>query len=79
MFLILSFALAAQQHDAIVVTGTFEPLSLDEIDRAIRVLPARENNLVLNSLADLLRQDPSIDFGERAPTRQRPRWCSAMK
>jgi iron complex outermembrane receptor protein len=50
-----------------VVTGTFEPLSLDEVDRAIRVLPARENRLVLNSLVDLLRLDPSLDLQERAP------------
>src|SRR5579863_9100015 len=55
------------QHETIVVTGTFEPLTLDEIDRAIRVLPARENSLVLNSLVDLLRLDPSLDLQERAP------------
>jgi len=50
-----------------VVTGTFEPLSLDEIDRSLRVLPARQNALVLNTLVDLLRQDPSLDLQERAP------------
>ena len=50
-----------------VVTGTFEPLSLDEIARAIRVLPARENGLVLNTLVDLLRLDPSLDLQARAP------------
>lgn len=55
------------QHETIVVTGTFEPLSLDEIDRAIRVLPARQNALVLNTLVDLLRLDPSLDLQERAP------------
>ena len=58
----------AQQprHETIVVTGTFEPLSLDEIDRAIRVLPVRDNTLVLNTLVDLLKLDPSIDLQERA-------------
>ena len=55
------------QHETIVVTGTFEPLSLDEIDRALRVLPARQNALVLNTLVDLLRLDPSLDLQERAP------------
>jgi iron complex outermembrane receptor protein len=65
--LFLSALALGQQHETVVVTGTYEPLSLDEIDRALRVLPARENNLVLNSLADLLRQDPSIDLRERAP------------
>ena len=42
-------------------------MSLEEIDRAIRVLPARSQNLVLNTLADLLKLDPSLDFAERAP------------
>ena len=55
------------QHETVVVTGTFEPLSLDEMDRAIRVLPAREHSLVLNSLVDLLQLDPSLDLRERAP------------
>jgi outer membrane cobalamin receptor len=54
-------------RETIVVTGTFEPLSLEEIDRAIRVLPARENALVLNTLVDLLRLDPSLDLQQRAP------------
>jgi iron complex outermembrane receptor protein len=51
----------------VVVTGTYEPLSIDEIDRAIRVLPARSSGLVLNTLSDLLRLDPSLDLRERAP------------
>jgi len=49
------------------VTGTFEPMTLEEIDRAVRVLPARSQGLVLNSLVDLLRLDPSVDLEERAP------------
>ena len=66
--LFLSLPLVAQQqHETIVVTGTFDPMSLEEIDRAIRVLPARQNALVLNTLSDLLRTDPSIDLRERAP------------
>jgi iron complex outermembrane receptor protein len=51
----------------VVVTGTFEPLTLEEIDRSLRVLPARSQALVLNSLVDSLRLDPSIDLQERAP------------
>ena len=42
-------------------------MSLEEIDRAIRVLPARGNALVFNTLLDLLRLDPSLDLEERAP------------
>src|SRR5580700_2326573 len=59
--------LAQQQTQNVVVTGTFEPMTLEEIDRAIRVLPARSQGLVLNSLVDLLRLDPSVDLEERAP------------
>jgi len=50
-----------------VVTGTYEPLSLDEIDRAVLVLPVRGDSLVFNSLADALRLDPSLDLEARAP------------
>ena len=50
-----------------MVTGTFEPMSLEEIDRAIRVLPARSQSLTVNTLVDLLKLDPSLDLEERAP------------
>ena len=60
-------ALAQQQRYTLVVTGAFEPMSLEEIDRAIRVLPARSQALILNSLTDLLKLDPSLDLQERAP------------
>jgi len=56
-----------QQRDTVVVTGTFEPMSLEEMDRAIRVLPARSQGLVVNTLVDLLKLDPSLDLAERAP------------
>ena len=55
------------QRDSIVVTGTYEPMTLEEIDRAIRVLPVRTQSLVLATLADVLRMDPSLDLGERVP------------
>jgi hypothetical protein len=42
----------------VVVTGTFQPLALDEIDRSVSVLPARDSNFPLDSLAGLLRLDP---------------------
>ena len=53
--------------ETVVVTGTFQPLSLDEIDRSVSVLFAREMDLTLNSLTDLLRLDPSLDLQARAP------------
>jgi len=54
-------------HETIVVTGTYEPLSLDEIDRAVTLLPVRGQSLVVNSLVDVLRLDPSLDVQARAP------------
>jgi iron complex outermembrane receptor protein len=55
------------RHDTVVVTGTYEPLSIEEIDRSVTLLPARVMELVLNSLVDLLQLDPSLDLRERAP------------
>jgi iron complex outermembrane receptor protein len=49
------------------VTGTYEPLTLDEVDRSITVLPARGMGLVLNTLVDLIALDPSLDLEQRAP------------
>jgi iron complex outermembrane receptor protein len=70
-FFLLAAACVAQtppvQHESIVVTGSYEPLSLDEVDRSITVLPVREAALLFNSVADLLKLDPSIDLRERAP------------
>ena len=69
--LTLPLALAQQapppQHESIVVTGTYDPVSLDEVDRSVTVLPARNMTLLLDNLIDLLRLDPSLDLGERAP------------
>src|SRR4029079_16182595 len=72
IFLILaSLPVCAQQvqgpNEPVVVTGTYEPLSLEEIDRAIRVLPVRSQSLGFNTLVDVLRLDPSIDLASRAP------------
>jgi iron complex outermembrane receptor protein len=67
LFTLTTPLLAQQQTQTIVVTGVFEPMTLEEIDRAVRVLPARSQGLVLNSLVDLLRLDPSVDLEERAP------------
>jgi len=66
-----SFCASAQtapaRTDSIVVTGTWEPMELDELDRSVTVLPLRTEELLLNSWMDALRLDPSIDLRERAP------------
>jgi iron complex outermembrane receptor protein len=51
----------------VVVTGTFEPLALDDLDRSLSIMNARGAELVLNTVIDLLRLDPSLDLQERAP------------
>ena len=55
------------QSDSIVVTGTFDPVALDELDRAVSRLPVRQDEILLNSWIDALRQEPSVDLQERAP------------
>ncbi|HUA60318.1 MAG TPA: TonB-dependent receptor [Verrucomicrobiae bacterium] len=50
-----------------MVTGTFEPVPLDESDRSVSVLSVRDWTLLLNTLPDVLRLDPSIDLQARAP------------
>jgi iron complex outermembrane receptor protein len=68
--LVLSPTCAQQlpvRSDSIVVTGTWEPLNLDELDRSVTVLPLRADTILLNSWMDALRLDSSLDLGERAP------------
>src|SRR5690348_14742885 len=69
---LLSVASAGAQqiqgpHETVVVTGTYEPLTLEEVDRALRILPVRTQSLLLNTLVDALRMDPSVDVTARAP------------
>lgn len=55
------------QHDSVVVTGTFDPVAVEELDRAVSRLPVRQNEILLNSWVDALRAEPSVDLQERAP------------
>jgi len=52
---------------SIVVTGSWEPIPLEEADRTVLSLPVRGQTLLLNSFADLLKLDPSLDLRQRAP------------
>src|SRR3984893_11076060 len=66
----LSTALAQQpepKHETIVVTGVYEPLAIDEVDRSVRVLQVKEEQLLSNTWVDFLRLDPSLDLQQRAP------------
>ena len=57
----------APRHDSIVVTGTFEPLPLEEADRAVRIFDVSSLYLLANSFTDLLQLDSSVDLRQRAP------------
>jgi len=71
LVLFLSTVAHAQQvpvrSDSIVVTGTWEPVQVDDLDRSVSVLPVAGEELLLNSWVDVLRLDPSVDLQERAP------------
>ncbi len=57
----------APHGETVVVTGVYDPLELDEVDRSVRVLPVKSDELLSNSWVDFLRLDSSLDLGERAP------------
>ncbi len=64
LYLAVLAPLAAQ---TVIVTGTYDPVPLADMDRAVRVVPARELAAVSNSLDHLLQLDPSLDLQQRAP------------
>ncbi|MFN0168054.1 MAG: TonB-dependent receptor plug domain-containing protein [Bryobacteraceae bacterium] len=55
------------RQETVVVTGSFEPLELEEVDRAVRQYKVRDWALVSNTIADFLQLDPSVDLRQRAP------------
>src|SRR5512142_1496842 len=55
------------RQEVVVVTGAFEPLPLEEADRAVTTLPLREEPLLFTGMVDYLRMEPSLDLRERAP------------
>jgi iron complex outermembrane receptor protein len=57
----------APHGETVVVTGVYDPLELDEVDRSVRVLPVKSEELLSNTWIDFLRLDSSLDLGERAP------------
>lgn len=55
------------RKESVVVTGTFEPLPVDSIDRSVTVIDTREAPLLYNHWVDYLQLEPSVDLQERAP------------
>ncbi len=58
---------AQLRKDAIVVTGSYQPIPLDEADRAIDQVPIRSQSLLFQSVVDALKLDPSLDLRQRSP------------
>ncbi|MFB3915807.1 MAG: TonB-dependent receptor plug domain-containing protein [Terriglobales bacterium] len=52
-------------RETVVVTGTFQPLPLEEADRAVNSLDTREAPLLFGTFVDYLRSEPSLDLRER--------------
>jgi iron complex outermembrane receptor protein len=55
------------QREVVVVTGTAEPIPLEEIDRSVDVLPVAGQTALEPALVDFLRFDASVDVMARAP------------
>ncbi|HEX8927142.1 MAG TPA: TonB-dependent receptor, partial [Terriglobales bacterium] len=64
---------AAQQStkpkhsEEIVVTGTYQPLPLDEVDRDVSIIDIGQTPTIYRNWVDVLRTDPSVDIQQRAP------------
>ncbi len=55
------------RKESVVVTGTFAPVPVNEIDRSVSVIETRQSPLLYNHWTDYLQLDPSIDLQQRAP------------
>ncbi|MEO8125672.1 MAG: TonB-dependent receptor [Bryobacteraceae bacterium] len=53
--------------ETVVVTGYFDPVPLEEADRAVRSIDVKNLELISNTFADVLRLDSSLDLRQRAP------------
>jgi iron complex outermembrane receptor protein len=59
---------AAVSHESVIVTGSAEPIPLEEADRDVSVLPLPPRQRPLfDSWFQLLQTDPSLDVQQRSP------------
>lgn len=58
---------AAPRKEVIVVTGTYEPVPLEETERTVRVFEVKGDRTLVNSISDYLQSDASVDLRRRAP------------
>lgn len=64
--LVVGWPICAEET-TVIVTGSYDPVPLEEADRPVRVLDVRGLSLVSNSFADFLKLDSSLDLRQRAP------------
>ena len=56
------------RKETVVVTGTYEPIDLEETDRPVRREPVRgDASILANSPIDFLNRDASVDLRQRGP------------
>lgn len=53
------------REESVVVTGSFEPVPLSEIERSVEVLPLANDRVLFQSWADALKLDSSLDLRQR--------------
>ena len=53
--------------ETVIVTGTFQPIPLEESNRSVVSLNTQQSPLLYNSFVDYLGQDASIDLQQRGP------------
>jgi len=56
-----------KKKEIVVVTGSYDAIPLEEADRSVRAIPARELAPLTGTISDLLNLDASLDLRERAP------------
>lgn len=56
-----------QQKETVVVTGSYDPVPLEDADRSVVAIPARALAPLTGTISDLLNLDSSLDLRERAP------------
>jgi iron complex outermembrane receptor protein len=53
--------------ETVVVTGTYEPVPLEELNRSVAALPVASERLLIDSWADVAATDAALDLRQRAP------------
>lgn len=56
-----------KHEETIVVTGTFAPTPMEDVDRAVTVIDAKAAPLLYTNWVNYLAMDPSVDLQQRAP------------